>query len=84
MRTGTELSDSDFISFELVDESGMLTNAGVLLADESPIRHSRLFCTHWYGLDKASGNLINSLKEAGLITPVSGQGKGKYRFTEPQ
>ena len=33
----------------------MLTNAGVLLADESPMRHSRLFCTRWNGLDKASG-----------------------------
>ena len=33
----------------------MLTNAGALLADESPMRHSRLFCTRWYGLDKASG-----------------------------
>ena len=55
MRTGTELSDSDFISFELVDESGKLTNAGALLADDSPMRHSRLFCTRWYGSDKASG-----------------------------
>lgn len=55
MRTGTELTDSDFVYFGLVDENNMLTNAGVLLADESPIRHSRLFCTRWYGLDKASG-----------------------------
>ena len=49
------MTDSDFVSFELADDNGMLTNAGVLLADESPIRHSRLFCTRWYGLDKASG-----------------------------
>lgn len=55
MRTRAELTDSDFISFELADESGKLTNAGALLADESPMRHSRLFCTRWYGLDKASG-----------------------------
>lgn len=33
----------------------MLTNAGALLSDESPMRHSRLFCTRWYGLNKASG-----------------------------
>ena len=38
MRTGTELTDSDFVSFDLVDENNMLTNAGVLLADESPMR----------------------------------------------
>jgi len=55
MRTGAELNDSDFISFELADENGKLTNAGALLADESPMRQSRLFCTRWYVLDKASG-----------------------------
>ncbi len=55
MRTGTDLSDSDFISFGLMEASGILTNAGVLLADDSPMRQSRLFCTHWNGLDKASG-----------------------------
>ena len=55
LQTGTELEDSDFLSFELTDENRNLTNAGALLADESPIRYSRLFCTRWYGLDKASG-----------------------------
>ena len=56
-RTGLELEDSDFLSFGLVDEDGMLTNAGALLADESPMRFSRIFCTRWYGLSKASGRL---------------------------
>jgi len=55
MKTGTDLTDSDFVSFELATENNMLTNAGVLLADDSPMRHSRIFCTRWYGLDKASG-----------------------------
>lgn len=54
-RTGLELEDTDFVSFGLVDEDGMLTNAGALLADESPMRFSRIFCTRWYGLTKASG-----------------------------
>ena len=54
-RTGTDLTDSDFISFGLMDGNGTLTNAGVLLADDSPMRQSRLFCTRWNGLDKASG-----------------------------
>lgn len=54
-RTGQDLEESDFVSFGLSDVNGMLTNAGALLADDSPIRHSRLFCTRWYGLDKASG-----------------------------
>ena len=32
----------------------------------------------------AAGNLINKLKEAELIEPVIGQGKGKYKFAEPK
>lgn len=34
MRTGTELTDSDFVSFELVDEKNMLTNAGAAGGDK--------------------------------------------------
>lgn len=54
-RTGNQFEDLDYESFGIVDEDGNLTNAGALLADESPIRHSRLFCTRWNGLDKAPG-----------------------------
>ena len=28
----------------------------------------------------AAGNLINKLKKAGIVEPVSGLGKGKYKF----
>ena len=55
MRTGKELEESDFISFSLANEDGVLTNGGALLSDDPPLRHSRLFCTRWFGLDKASG-----------------------------
>ena len=55
MRTHKELTDEDFISFGLADDKGNLTNAGILLADDSPVYHSRLFCTRWYGLDMTSG-----------------------------
>ena len=54
-RTGLSFDDSDYESFGLIDEEGNLTNAGALLADECPIRYSRLFCTRWNGLDKAPG-----------------------------
>jgi len=54
-RLGKELMDSDFLSFGLVNENDILTNAGALFADESPIRQSRVFCTRWHGLNKASG-----------------------------
>lgn len=51
------------ISFGLVNEQGDLTNAGALLADESPIRFSRLFCTRWNGLNK-SGGAVDALDDA--------------------
>ena len=54
-RTGNVFEDTDYESFGLIDENRNLTNAGALLADESPVRHSRLFCTRWNGLTKASG-----------------------------
>lgn len=54
-QTGHSFAESDYESFGLIDEKGNLTNAGALLADESPIKQSRLFCTRWNGLDKADG-----------------------------
>ncbi len=54
-RTGVAFEASDYASFGLVDEHDCLTNAGALLADDAPIRYSRLFCTRWNGLDKAPG-----------------------------
>ncbi len=53
--TGKNFENSDYESWGILDEKGNLTNAGALLADESPIRHSRVFCTRWNGLDKAHG-----------------------------
>ena len=73
--TRESLEDKELVSFGLVDDKGKLTNAGALLADNSPIRWSRVFCTRWNGLDKGggimdalddaeySGSLISLLKE---------------------
>ena len=44
-RTNRSFEDSDYESFGIINEKGELTNAGALLADYSPVRHSRLFCT---------------------------------------
>jgi len=52
---GIKFSDSDFDSFGLVLQDGRLTNAGALLADDCPLRHSRVFCTRWNGCDMAAG-----------------------------
>lgn len=61
--TGNSFDDKDLISFGLVNEQSDLTNAGALLADESPIRCSRLFCTRWNGLNK-SGGAVDALDDA--------------------
>ena len=55
--TGNSFDEKDLISFGLANERGYLTNAGALVADESPIRWSRLFCTRWNGLNKSGGTI---------------------------
>ena len=60
--TGNSFDDKDLVSFGLA-ERGYLTNAGALIADESPIRCSRLFCTRWNGVNK-SGGTIDALDDA--------------------
>ena len=55
--TGNSFDEKDLISFGLANEQGYLTNAGALVADESPIRWSRLFCTRWNGLNKSGGTI---------------------------
>ena len=60
-KVGEDFAGSDFLSFDLVN-GDRLTNAGALFADDCPIRWSRLFCTRWNGLDKASG-VIDALDD---------------------
>jgi len=55
--TGSSLTEKIMESFGLYNDEGYLTNAGVLLADDSPVRWSRVFCTRWNGLDKSGGQL---------------------------
>ena len=50
-----KLTDTDFESFGLTLSDGRLTNTGALLADDCPLRHSRVFCTRWNGLNMAAG-----------------------------
>ena len=90
-RAKMEFVESDFDSFGLV-EGGVLTNAGALLADKSPIRHSRVFCTRWNGLTKSngvmealdddefSGGLLNLLDAAKGFVKVNA--KTKWRKME--
>ena len=71
-RLNQSFDDSDFVSWGIVDNDGKLTNAGALLADDSPIRYSRIFCTRWNGLDMTSG-LGEALDDAELEGSVISQ-----------
>ena len=61
--TGNSMADKLFDSLDIKKSDDKLTNAGALLADDSPVRHSRLFCTRWNGLDK-SGGIVDALDSA--------------------
>lgn len=71
-RLHRSFDDSEFTSWGIIDENGTLTNAGALLADDSPIRQSRIFCTRWNGLTMTSG-LGEALDDAELGGSVIGQ-----------
>lgn len=62
-RAHKDFQDTDYESFGIRKADGTLTNAGALLADNCPIYQSRLFCTRWNGLTKASG-LQDALDDA--------------------
>ena len=49
------LSEKDYISMGLAKPDGTVTNAGLMFSDECPLLQSRVFCTHWDGLDKSGG-----------------------------
>lgn len=76
--TGNSMEDKLFDSFEIRDGNGKLTNAGALLADDSPVRHSRLFCTRWNGLDKSGGvvDALDSAEYSGSLIILLNEGAG--------
>jgi ATP-dependent DNA helicase RecG len=49
------LAEKDYISFGICKPDGTLTYAGLMFSDECPLLQSRVFCTHWDGLDKSGG-----------------------------
>lgn len=75
-RAGLKFEPRDYASFGLIDENGMLTVAGALLADQHIVYNSRVFCTRWNGLKKGAifddaiddkefeGNLIQLLNNS--------------------
>ena len=71
-RLQRSFEDNEFTSWGIIDENGNLTNAGALLADESPMRQSRIFCTRWNGLSMTSG-LGEAIDDVELEGCVIGQ-----------
>ena len=68
--TGKSFNDKFLASFGLVDgDTNKLTNAGVLIADDCPLRQSRVFCVRWNGLTKAGGltDAIDSAEYTGSL-----------------
>ena len=71
-RTTQEWNKKFLVSFGLVTNTGVLTNAGALFADDCPLLQSRLYCTRWDGKDKSdaindaefTGNVLLLLREA--------------------
>lgn len=76
--TGNSMEEKLFDSFEMRDYHGKLTNAGALLADDAPIKHSRLFCTRWNGLDKSGGmvDALDSAEYSGSLIILLNEGVG--------
>ena len=71
-RTNQEWNKKYLLSFGLITNTGRLTNAGALFADDSPLWQSRLYCTRWDGKVKEdaindvefTGNVLMLLREA--------------------
>lgn len=64
-RTSQEWNKKYLLSFGLVTNSGNLTNAGALFADDCPLWQSRLYCTRWDG--KTKGDAINDAEFTGNV-----------------
>ena len=52
--TGDRFRDNDFVSCGFETSDGLLTNAGALVADDSPLPQNKVVCTRWNGLDMTS------------------------------
>lgn len=68
--TGKSINiDRDYISLNLINNDGFITNAGLLLSDQGLLKQSRIFCTRWKGIVKGSieGDAIDDKEYSGSI-----------------
>lgn len=73
LRSGAKWEENLLLSFGLITEEGLLTNAGLLFADQCPIRHSHITCTKWNGLTK--GFAVNDSEYSGNLLYLLGIAK---------
>lgn len=74
--TGISMTEKNIESLGIKDARGNLTNLGALLADNSPILCSRLFCNRWVGLDKNGGQIdtLDSAEFSGSLITLLNEG----------
>ena len=68
--TGTPVNKNrDYISLNLINTDGYVTNAGLLLSDQGLLKQSRIFCTKWKGIVKGSieGDAVDDKEYNGSI-----------------
>lgn len=73
-RSGAKWEERLLTSFGLVTDDGYMTNAGLLFADNCPIKQSRVYCTRWDGIEK--GDTINDAEFQGNLLMLLRQAKG--------
>ena len=93
------IKSKEYISFGLCNQDGVLTNAGLLFADDCPLLQARVFCTHWNGLFKGSigddaidseefeGDLVSLLKNSNNFVRLNSKKRWKkmpdHRVNKP-
>ena len=68
-KAGKSFEEDMFQSWEICNGDGQITNAGLLLSDDCPIKYSRLFCTRWTGNNMSGGSFdaIDSAEYQGNV-----------------
>jgi len=56
VNSNKSFEDDMFQSWEICNGDGQITNAGLLLSDDCPVKYSRLFCTRWTGNNMSGGS----------------------------
>lgn len=76
---GVSFDTRFYRSFGMVDNNGLLTNAGLLLADNCPLRQSRVFCTRWNGKTRG-GDSIDALDSMEITGSIIGLIEDSLQF----